>query len=65
MQLEDGALEGEYLGLPLMLEKPSTYGPEKRFLNRDERVVPTARSRVRIDPPKGIEHRTGAGSTCV
>ncbi|EGD72321.1 hypothetical protein PTSG_00340 [Salpingoeca rosetta] len=56
--MRDDSLQDEYLSLPLLLEKPSAYGPEKRFLNRDSRVVPTVKTRVRIDPPKGIEHRT-------
>eukprot|EP00043_Microstomoeca_roanoka_P027660 m.15384 g.15384 ORF g.15384 m.15384 type:complete len:547 (+) comp7843_c0_seq1:44-1684(+) len=56
--MQEDSLQDEYLAIPLNMTKPSAYPPEKRFLNRDARIVPNMKTRVKIDPPKGVGLRT-------
>lgn len=57
--MNEASFIDEYLAIPTHLTKPSIYSSDKQQFNRDERIVPNPKTRVRIDPPKGVTLRTG------
>eukprot|EP01147_Barroeca_monosierra_P002062 gene2062-5121_t len=56
--MNEASFIDEYLAIPTHLTKPSIYSSDKQQFNRDERIVPNPKTRVRIDPPKGVTLRT-------